>query len=65
MALGYSVNLTELRKEKKLTVCELARQVGTTEASISRYETGSRKLPVEMAKKIAEVLKVKWWKLYE
>lgn len=63
--MGYPVYLKEFRKKRNLTVAELAERVGTTEASISRYETGSRKLPVEMAKKIADVLKVKWWKLYD
>lgn len=63
--MGYPVYLKEIRKKRNLTVAELAERVGTTEASISRYETGSRKLSVEMAKKIADVLKVKWWKLYD
>lgn len=63
--MGYPVYLKEIRKKRNLTVAELAERVGTTEASISRYETGNRKLPVEMAKKIADVLKVKWWKLYD
>ena len=57
-------NLTRIRKDKRLTLSELARMVGTTEASISRYETGKRELPVKMAKKIAAVLEVEWWKLY-
>ena len=48
-----------------MTITELAGLVGTTEASISRYETGKRELPVKMAKKISEVLKVDWWKLYD
>ena len=63
--MGYPVYLKEIRKKRNLTVAELAERVGTTEASVSRYETGRRKLPVEMAKKIADVLKVKWWKLYD
>ena len=63
--MGYPVYLKEIRKKRNLTVAELAERVGTTEASISRYETGSRKMSVEMAKKIADVLKVKWWKLYD
>jgi len=57
--------LTMYRKKRKLTVTELANKIGVTEACISRYETGSRSIPIKSAKKIAEVLKVKWWKLYE
>lgn len=58
-------NLKRIRKERNMTVYELAALVGTTEASISRYETGKRELPVKMAKKIAAVLKTEWWKLYD
>lgn len=57
-------NLTKFRRKKKLTINELAERVGTTGASICRYENGERKLPVEMAKKIADVLKIRWWRLY-
>ena len=41
--MGYPVYLKEIRKKRNLTVAELAERVGTTEASISRYATGSRK----------------------
>lgn len=58
-------SFTTYRKKKKLTVSELASRVGVSEACISRYETGKRSMPVEMAKKIAEVLRCKWWKLYD
>lgn len=53
------------RKAAKMTVRELASAVGTTEVTISRYETGKRKMSVGMAKKIADVLEVDWWKLYD
>ena len=48
-----------------MTIGELAERVGTSEATISRYENGKRNLPVDMAKKIAEVLNIQWWKLYD
>lgn len=58
-------NLTKFRRKRKLTIIELAERVGTSGATICRYEKGERKLPIEMAKKISEVLKVRWWRLYE
>lgn len=57
-------NLRAARKKRGLSVNELAERVGVSEATISRYETGDREMPVRMARKIAQVLKVKWWKLY-
>ena len=63
--MDHNGNLTKYRRKKKLTISELAEKVGLTGATICRYETGERKMPVETAKKIAEVLKVTWWKLYD
>jgi len=58
-------NLRRLRKERKMTLSELARQVGVTEVCLCRYENGKRKMPVEMAKKIADVLGCEWHVLYD
>lgn len=58
-------NLSDYRKKKNLSTQELGRLTGVSGATISRYETGKRKLPVEIAKKIAEILKISWWKLYD
>ena len=58
-------NLTKYRRKKKLTIVELADLVGVSGATICRYENGERKMPVDVAKKIADVLNVKWWKLYD
>lgn len=58
-------NLTKYRKKRKLKIGELADRVGVAGATICRYERGERSMSVEIAKKIAEVLHVKWWKLYE
>ena len=62
--MDHPSNLTKFRRKRKLTISDLAELVGVSGASICRYEKGERKLSVEMAKKIAEVLKVSWWKLY-
>lgn len=44
------------RKRKGITQQELAEIIGTTPASISRYENGERKLDLETAAKIAKAL---------
>ena len=58
-------NLTKFRRKRKLCINELADRVGVSGACICRYEKGARKMPVETAKKIAEVLRVSWWRLYD
>ena len=63
--MEHNGNMKLYRKKKKLRLKDLAVAVGTTEATLSRYETGQRRMPIEMAKKIAPVLNVAWWRLYE
>ncbi len=58
-------NLRKARIEKKLSQKELADELGVTTATISRYESGERKLPVETAKRIAEILGVDWYTLFD
>lgn len=48
-----------------MTLSELARQVGVTGVCLCRYENRKRKMPVEMAKKIANVLGCEWHVLYD
>lgn len=55
----------ELRKEKGLTQQEVGERVGITQRRYSSYETGARKLPIKIAKKVGEVLEVDWWEFYE
>ena len=55
---------TRVRKAKKITIKHLAEVVGVSSACISRYGKGLRKMPVETAKKIADVLEIDWWTLY-
>jgi len=58
-------NLRKARIEKKLSQKELADKLNVTTATISRYESGERKLPVETAKRIAEILEVDWYALFD
>lgn len=46
------------REAKKLTVTEFANRVGLNKSTISRYENGSRKIPMEDITKFANVLEV-------
>ena len=58
-------NMRKARLAKKLSQKELADELGVTTATISRYESGERKLPVETAKRIAEILGVDWYTLFD
>ena len=58
-------NLRKARLAKKLSQKELADELGVTTATISRYESGERKLPLETAKRIAEILEVDWYTLFD
>lgn len=57
--------LKELRTENKMSQEELAAKVGTTAASICRYESGKRNIPLKKAKELAEVFNVSWQHFYD
>ena len=57
--------LKESRKKKSLTQNELAKQVGVGQQMISYWENDVQGMPVRHAKKIAQILNVKWWELYD
>lgn len=59
------VDLRAAREKKKLTQQELADKVGVSRQAITNIETGVNKPSVELAMKLAEVLKFKWYKLFE
>ncbi|MBQ9412066.1 MAG: helix-turn-helix transcriptional regulator [Oscillospiraceae bacterium] len=48
--------IRQKRKEKKLTLRQLAKMVGCSESAISQYENGKRCPDYEMLLKIAEAL---------
>lgn len=63
---NYIMNkLKDIRESLSMSQKELAKEVGVNHRTISAYENEVRRLPVETAKKIGEVLNVDWWKLYE
>ena len=59
--------LKEIRKKKGLSQYQVARQAKLSQSYYAGIETGERghKLPVQTAKKIAEVLDFDWTKFYE
>lgn len=50
--------LSELRLKKNLSQSELAKILGTTQASVGHWESGRRKLTPEMLVKVAEYFNV-------
>ncbi len=57
--------LKEYRKKAGLSQKDLAEKVGLKQQRYNHYERGRRELPVNIAKKIGDVLEIDWWKLYE
>ena len=53
----FSRGLRKLRSDKEITQAELAKKTGVTQAAISRYEDGSAMPSLDVAVRIAEVLR--------
>lgn len=47
-------NLRSLRKQKKLTIVELAEKIGVSKVTVLRWEHGTNQIGMEKAKKLAE-----------
>ena len=47
-------NLRSLRKQKKLTIVELAEKIGVSKVAVLRWEHGTNQISMEKAKKLAE-----------
>lgn len=57
--MRFGNNIKKYRKEKDLTLRELAEKIGLTEATVQKYEAGNiKKIDVEMLKKISDALGV-------
>lgn len=54
-----SINLKELRKKFGLTQIELAKKLGISNSTLAHYESGIRKISLEMFLKILEVCNYK------
>lgn len=57
--MKFGNNVKKYRKERDLTLKELAEKIGLTEATVQKYEAGNiKKIDVEMLKKISDALRV-------
>jgi len=50
------MTLAEVRKAKNITQAEMAEMLGVSVAAYNLYENGERKIPSEIAEKIAKIL---------
>lgn len=57
--------LVKAREDKKMSQCDLAKEVGLSQQAISTYENGERTPSVDTAKAIAKVLGFKWTKFFD
>ena len=62
---GAKGRLAARRKEKGLTQSELAQRVGIAQRTVAAYESGERRPSVEVAKKMAQELGIRWTDFYE
>ena len=53
------------REQRGISQRDLGKAMGVSATTISRYETGERKLTVEAAKRIANVLDEDWVNLFD
>ena len=66
MGQKLSTMIARLRKQQHVTLLQLARRVGVTEAYMSMLESGARKNPsLATMKKLAKALKVTLAELVE
>lgn len=57
-SMSIGENIKKYRKEKGLTQRELADKLNIATNSLSRYEIGERRPPIDMIEKIAEILNI-------
>lgn len=54
MSIGERIR--ELRKEKRLTLIQLADLMGLSQATLSKYESGEINIPIKRLRKLADIL---------
>lgn len=59
------IDLREARTKMNMTQQELADKVGVVRQTISMIEQGVNKPSIELAKRIGEVLKIKWYLFFK
>lgn len=59
------MELNKMLKDKCITAQRLSELTGIGISTIQKYSCKNRKISVDNAKKIAKVLNIEWWKLFE
>lgn len=59
------MELNKILKEQGITAQRLSEITGIGISTIQKYSCKNRKISVDNAKKIAKVLNIEWWKLFE
>ena len=57
--------LRDERSAKKLTLCEVSKELGISECYLSQLENGKRKPSIVVAKRLAKYYKMDWTKFFE
>lgn len=60
----FQLFIAEWREEKELTQQQLADRLGTSDVTVSRWETGKRKADNDAQQAIAEALGIEWQDLF-
>ncbi len=61
--MGASIRI--IRQSKKITAKQIAQRIGVTEAAMTAYERGERKIPVERLIAICKILGITIEDLYQ
>ncbi|OUQ56209.1 hypothetical protein B5E58_11075 [Tyzzerella sp. An114] len=59
------MELNKILKEQNITAQRLSKLTGIGISTIQKYSCKNRKISVDNAKKIAKVLNIEWWELFE
>ena len=59
------MELNKILKEQGITAQRLSEITGIGISTIQKYSCKNRKISVDNAKKIAKVLNIEWWELFE
>ena len=59
------MELNKILKEQNISAQRLSKLTGIGISTIQKYSCKNRKISVDNAKKIAKVLNIEWWELFE
>lgn len=62
---GTCLKLNKILKDKKLTAKQVSEHAGIKYGTMLKYSSGERSMSMKAAKKIADVIGIDWWSLFE